>query len=486
MQFDSDTITPPTTPATARAAGSAAAGSAAAGSAAAGGAVAITDPRTGALVGWVDFTTDEELTAAVDRVAAALPGWRRISPADRGRTLATAAELLAESELELAELNHRETGRPLEQALEGVRAGVSTLEQYAELGPLHTGRTLRGGSGAIDYTVPEPRGVVAVLTPWNDPVAVAVGLIGAALVTGNTVVHKPSERCPHLGSRLGEVLASAFPRDVLVSVSGDGSTGARLIAHPAVSTVAHVGSSATGERIARAAALTGAHVVRENGGNDALIVDEGVDPRWAAEQAAIGAFTNTGQLCTAVERIYVHEAVAEPFVAALVERAGELNRSGALGPLVDERMRQAVHEQVADAVQGGATALVGGEVPAGPGSFYPATVLTGCRPGMTVMQEETFGPVAPIQVVRSFAEGLRLADDDRYGLSAVVLTPSMEHAQQAAEQLAVGTVKVNDVFGGAPGGSAEPRKASGSGFGYGPGLLDELTLTKVVHIGTPR
>lgn len=466
MQFDSDTISPA---ATEPAAG-----------------IAITDPRTGALVGRVDVATDEELTAAVDRVAAALPGWRRISPADRGRTLANAARVLAAAEVELAELNHRETGRPLEQALEGVRAGVSALDQYAELGPLHTGRTLRGAAGSIDYTVPEPRGVVAVLTPWNDPVAVAVGLIAAALVTGNTVVHKPSERCPHLGRRLGEVLASAFPRDVLVTVTGDGSTGARLIAHPAVSTVAHVGASATGERIARAAALTGAHVVRENGGDDALVVDEGVDPRWAAEQAAIGAFTNTGQLCTAVERIYVHEAVAEEFVAALVERAGELNRSGVLGPLVDERMRQAVHRQVADAVLGGATALVGGEIPPGPGSFYPATVLTGCRPGMTVMQEETFGPVAPVQVVGSFAEGLRLADDDRYGLSAVVLTPSMAHAQQAVEQLAVGTVKVNDVFGGAPGGSAEPRKASGSGFGYGPGLLDELTLTKVVHIGTPR
>ena len=142
-----------------------------------------------------------------------------------------------------------------------------------------------------------------------------------------------------------------------------------------------------------------------------------------------------------------------------------------------------MHAQVLEALESGAIALTGAALPEGAGSFYPATVLSGCRPTMTIMREETFGPVAPVQVVDSFDEALRLAADDRYGLAATVLTRSLEHAADAARRLPVGTVKVNAVFGGAPGGSAEPRGASGSGFGYGPGLLDEMTLTKVVHIG---
>ena len=157
-----------------------------------------------------------------------------------------------------------------------------------------------------------------------------------------------------------------------------------------------------------------------------------------------------------------------------------------LGPLVDRRQRDAVHAHVADALSAGATALVGGAVPDGPGAYYPATVLTGCRPDMTVMRQETFGPVAPLQIVESFDDALAHAAESAYGLAAVVLTADMEHAQRAWRELRVGTVKVNAVFGGAPGGAAEPHAGSGRGFGYGPELLDEVTTTKVVHLAPPR
>jgi acyl-CoA reductase-like NAD-dependent aldehyde dehydrogenase len=158
----------------------------------------------------------------------------------------------------------------------------------------------------------------------------------------------------------------------------------------------------------------------------------------------------------------------------------------ALGPLVDDRMRTQVHADVTDAVSRGAEVLSGGLLPDGPGCFYPATVLTGCTADMAVMREETFGPVAPICVVPDFDSGLQAACTGEHGLAAVVLTPSMEHAQHAWRELPVGTVKVNAAFGGAPGGAAQPRGASGSGFGYGPELLDEMTTTKVVHLGLPR
>ena len=222
---------------------------------------------------------------------------------------------------ERAELSEQETGKLKEDALGGVEAGAATLVQYAELGPLHRGRSLCGAWAATDLMVPEPRGVVAVLTPWNDPIAVAAGLLGAALVSGNTLVHKPSERCPRTGRRFAQLVAAQLPDGVLEIVNGDATVGARLAAAKEVDLVSHVGSSATGREIARACAERGAKALLENGGNDALIVDAGVEPRWAAEQAALGAFANAGQICVSVERIYVVQSVADAFVDALVNEA---------------------------------------------------------------------------------------------------------------------------------------------------------------------
>ncbi len=373
-------------------------------------------------------------------------------------------------------------GKPVDDARDSVLAGVGTLRQYAELGPVHRGRALAGNDEAIDLMAYGPRGVVAVITPWNDPVAVACGLLGAALVTGNTVVHKPSERTPGTGHHLVQLLAPHFPDGVLNLVNGDGTTGASL-AHADVDVVAHVGSTATGRAIAAACARTGAKALLENGGKDPLLVDAGVDPVWAAGQAALGAFANSGQICVAVERIYVVESVAPAFLDALVAEADAWEPR--IGPLVDRRLREAVDSQVQQAVKDGATALRGGTVPAGPGAFYPPTVLSDCTDTMAVLREETFGPVAPVAVVPSFAEGLRRAATSDYGLAATVLTRSMSNAQQAWRTLPAGTVKVNAVFGGAPGGAAHPRRHSGQGFGYGPELLDEMTAVKAVHLEAP-
>src|SRR5919106_3912493 len=175
----------------------------------------IHDPRTGDLVGTMQEAVPLDVRRAVNAARDAQRVWSAVSPGDRGRCLRDAALALDNAAAQLAELNSRETGRPLEEALAGIAAGVATLEQYAELGPLHRGHSLRGNALAADYTIAEPRGVAVLLTPWNDPVAVACGLIGAALVTGNTVIQKPSERCTGVGERLGEVQAPVFPPDVL-------------------------------------------------------------------------------------------------------------------------------------------------------------------------------------------------------------------------------------------------------------------------------
>lgn len=445
--------------------------------------IQIDDPATGDPVGRHTAATPSEVDTAVAAARAAFAGWRRTPAGERGAALRSAASALRAGTDELAEIHRRETGRVDAEAAESIAAAVSTLEQYAELGPVHRGRTLHGDWAATDLMVPEPRGVVVALTPWNDPVAVACGLLGAALVTGNTVVHKPSERCPGTGARLGELLAASFPDGVLSTVTGGAEAGGRLAGHTGVDVVAHVGGVATGRKVAEATARTGAKALLENGGNDPLLVDGDVDPVWAAEQAALGSFANAGQICVSVERIHVHRRIAAEFLDALTSAARRWTDE--LPPLVDRAHRDKVHDHVRQAVEAGAQVLAGGRVPDGPGAWYPATVLSGCTAAMGVLTEETFGPVAPVAVVRDFDEGLAAATSGRYGLAATVLTADLAHAHEAYRTLPVGTVKVNEVFGGAPGGAAQPRGLSGTGFGYGPELLDELTTTKVVHMTAP-
>ncbi len=454
--------------------------------------VEVVDPSRDEVIATVPAGCEGDADAAVGAALAAFPGGAaRTAPAARGGLLKAAARRLRGAVEELTEIQSRESGKPLEGSRGGVMAGIETIEQFAELAPLHRGATLQGAFGAIDFMAHEPRGVAVALTPWNDPVAIACQLIAANLLVGNTVVFKPSERTPLCGARLVELIAEDLPPGVLNLVHGDGRCGRPLAAHPDVRLVCLVGSVRAGRDVAAATARTGAKALLELGGKDPLIVDAGVDPAWAAAQAATGAFANSGQICVAVERVYVHESLAQPFLAALVKEAEAAvvgdprDPRTTLGPLVDRRHREAVHAHVAAAVEAGARALTGGTVPAGAGAYYPPTVLTDVRDDMAVMREETFGPVAPVAVVPSFDDALTRAAASSYGLAAVVLTADMDHAQRAWRELPVGTVKINAAFGGAPGGAAEPHAGSGRGLGYGPELLDECATTKAVHLEPP-
>ena len=445
----------------------------------------VTDPATGQTVGTLPLSDAEEL---VVKARAAHPGWERTSPAARAAALKAGAQRLREALDDIALLQTREGGKPLGDSRGGVEAGIGAIEQYAELGPLHRGRSLHGDWSATDWMARVSRGVAALCLPWNDPVAIACAQIAANLVVGNTVICKPSEKTPMSTAEVVRLLGADLPEGVLQMAVGDGEVGAALASHPHVDLVVHVGSVPTGRAVAAACAARGAKAVLELGGKDAMIVDAGVDPAWAAEQAAVGCFANAGQICTSVERVYVHREVAEPFVDELVRRAKALrlgpgtDPATEMGPMIDAGQRGVVERHVREAVDAGADLLCGGTSVEGPGSFYPPTVLTGVRPGMAVVEEETFGPVAAVAVVDDFDQALALADASPYGLAAVVLTPDMAHALRATRELSVGTVKVNAAFGGAPGGAATPHGTSGDGFGYGPELLDELTRVRVVHM----
>jgi acyl-CoA reductase-like NAD-dependent aldehyde dehydrogenase len=430
----------------------------------------------------------EPVVQAVAAACAAFPTWRRTPPADRAAALREAARAVREEADRLGDLLTAETGRLLRQSRESAGVAADLLEEAATTGLGASGRTLAGASAALDAVRREPRGVVAVITPWNDPFPAAAGLLAAALVTGNTVVHKPSERCSGAGRAMAELVAAALPEGVLQVLDGGAEVGMALAEDERVALVAHVGSTAAGRRIGAAVGARGARALLENGGKDPIVVDSGVDPRWAAEQIATGAFTNTGQICTSVERVYVVEQVADDVVAHLCDIARSLTVGDPtqadtdLGPLVDERQLEVVERHVRGAVEAGARCLVGGARLDRPGAYYPATVLDGCPEDTDVLVEETFGPVAAVVRVPDWDTALERACAGCYGLAATVLTPDLSHALQAVDELDVGTVKVNAVFGGAPGGSADPRRDSGDGAGYGPDLLAAMTVLKTLHL----
>ena len=269
---------------------------------------------------------------------------------------------------------------------------------------------------------------------------------------------------------------------------GDGNSGKPLVGHAEVDLIIHTGSVGSGRDIA---AISGAMLrpaVLELGGKDPVIVDSGVDIEWAADLVAFGSFINTGQLCTAIERIYVVEDVAEEFINALVARAeGEVVGSGldpatTVGPLIDEAQRSIVQSHVDAAVKAGATVRTGGAPAEGPGFYYPPTVLTNVTPEMEIMTNETFGPIAPVRVVSSIEEAVREANESSYGLAATVLTDRPEGVAAAAK-LKAGTVWVNAYLAGTDGGRCEPRGVSGLGIvGDRRAVLEAVSSPKVLHI----
>src|SRR4051794_33171829 len=406
--------------------------------------LAVLDPSTGEAIGHVPAGAAPEAHDAVAAARSAALAWARTAPDARGSLLKAGARRLREHVRELAELQTREAGTPLAGSLGGVESGIATLEAYAELGPLARARPPRG-----DLVVREPRGVVAILMPWCDPLASACGALAASLVTGNAVVLKPSEKAPLAAEMMVELLDLG---EVLQLLHGDERASRPLSTHPGVDLVIRPGEEAAGSHL--------------------VVVDAGVDVEWAAALVASGAFVGAGQSCGSVERVHVHHAVAEEFLDALAAHARDLRVGPGIdpatdcGPLIDDDHRQWVHGQVRDAMASGASLLTGGEPLAGPGFFYPPTVLAGAPAHSLVMCGETRGPVVTVQVCESFDEALDV--EERIGIASV-LTPLHAHAQLAWCELPARTVSINSVFGRLRPG-AEPE------------LLDAVTRTKVVHL----
>jgi len=414
------------------------------------------NPATGEVLAELEPATPAEVLAAVARGHEANPSWRALSMAERGRYLLRLKEIVYSRREGIAALITREAGKPLVEALAGeVLIVLDTLEYFRKhaaefLAPQrvpHHNPGMKFKRGRLEY---EPYGVIGIIAPSNYPFSIPFSELIPAVVAGNSVVLKASELTPQIGLAVRELIeAAGFPPGVVSVLMGDGETGRALVSAP-IDKLIFTGSVGTGKRIQAMAAERLLPTVLELGGKDPMIVCADANLEQASSGAVWGAFTNAGQACLSVERLYVAESVAEEFIRRCVEktkklRVGPGEASGTdVGPLIRDRQVRIVEEQVADAVRQGAQVLTGGKRPEGRGFFYEPTVLTGVHHGMRIMREETFGPVLPIMVVRDEQEAVALANDSELGLSASVWTRDLGRGERLARQLQAGSVMVND------------------------------------------
>jgi succinate-semialdehyde dehydrogenase/glutarate-semialdehyde dehydrogenase len=413
----------------------------------------VANPATLEPIGEIPVQSDAEVGAAVERARKAQPDWAALSFDERGPHLERAVRILLERQDEFIDIIISETGKPRVEALTAeILTTCDSLQFYAKRAKkILADRTQRlhlvkSKKLRICY---RPLGVVGIITPWNFPFVLSMNPTAQALIAGNTVVLKPSEATPFSGRLVEELLASAgLPEGVFNLVLGDGATGAALV-ESSVDKISFTGSVRTGRKVAEACGRNLLPCTLELGGKDPMIVCGDADIERASRGAVWGAFTNSGQVCTSTERVYVVEEVADRFIDLCVEETSKLRQGSEgefeVGAIIWPPQLDVIERHVADALEKGASVRTGGRRnPDCKGLFYEPTVLTGVDHGMSVMREETFGPVLPIMRVRDEEEALRLANDSRYGLNASVWTRNKHKGTEIARAIESGMVVVND------------------------------------------
>lgn len=412
----------------------------------------VRDPEDGSLLGHVTDTSPAEVDQAVAGVAAAgtsreeWPAWRRREALD------AAARLVLRRREVLTEVMSREGCKTVREATAEVSRAAETLRLSAQQTGRLTGETLpfsdtSRGAGRLGWYTREPVGVVAAITPFNDPLNLVAHKVGPALAAGNGVVLKPAEATPLTALAFAEVLLDAgVPAERLAVVPGTGAgTGRALVGHPLVDLVSFTGGFRTGNEVARAAGAK--KTLMELGGNNAVLVLDDAAREAAAHAVVAGAFGVAGQNCLSVQRVFVSSRIADRFIRDVVT-ATEALRVGRkadsrtdIGPLISEREAGRVQEWVREAREGGAELRTGGQRE---GAFHWPTVLTGVPADAKVMAEEIFGPVLVIEPFETVDEAITRANGTRYGLQAGIFTAALETALDVAERLRVGAVMIND------------------------------------------
>jgi len=414
--------------------------------------VKIINPATGALVRDVPADGQKAVRAKYDRARAAQPRWAAQSIRKRIDTIRKFKELIVERQETLARTLTEEVGKPIRQSRNELKGLLGRLDFFLA----ESARALRDETVLADAGLKleerishEPLGVIANISAWNYPYFVGSNVFVPALIAGNAVLYKPSEFATLTGLRIADMLHTAgVPDDVFVAVVGDGATGAALLRQP-IDGVFFTGSYGTGAKIAATAGRRMIKVQLELGGKDPIYVCGDVDLKTAAAAVADGAFYNTGQSCCSVERVYVHEAIYDAFVDAFVAevkgyKIGDPRDDATYIGAITRRPQLAVlKRQVADAKKKGAKVLLGGDVLKRKGNWFAPTVLADVDHSMTVMREESFGPIIGIQAVADDDAAIDQMNDTDYGLTAGVYTADEKRAKRILARVDAGSVYWN-------------------------------------------
>lgn len=455
------------------------------------------DPATGQVTANFEKTSPLAVPQLMSRARAAQPSWGQRSIAERCALIAALQKKILEARDTLADTVVRESGKPrvealfadvfvaLDTAAHFARSGTDTLR--SESVPHHS-TAAKAKSGRIFY---EPFGVLGIISSWNYPLAIPFSQIIAAVAAGNAVLCKTSDFTPECGALIEKLFRDAgFPSDLVTILQGGGDVGQALIeARP--DKVFFTGSVLTGKRVAEACARQLIPSVLELGGKDAMLVLRDADVDVASSAAVWGSYTNCGQVCLSVERLFVEQPVAEEFIRCCVEKTQKLrlgpgrDKDTDVGPLIRPQHLQRMSDLIADAVRGGAKVLCGGRPhpDLGPNFFEP-TVLTGVNASMKLFQDETFGPIMAILVVSSAEEAVRLANDTEFALAASIWTKDTARGKSVARQLRAGTVMVNDLISGFAIAEAPHGGFGLSGWGrtHGTAGLREMVHVKYVDV----
>ncbi|CAN5697483.1 aldehyde dehydrogenase family protein [soil metagenome] len=448
----------------------------------------VVNPATGESLEEIETTTHEDLDNVAEKAQRAFEEWRGFAGLDRAGIFHEISRRLMEHQEELAEILTLEGGKPYIENSDEVEWTAACFDYYGEIARDSIGYLPAPiEPQQLALVIKEPIGTVACIVPWNFPLLLAAWKIAPAIAAGNAVILKPSEETPLATRRMAELI-EGLPDGLLQVVYGAGDVGDMLVRHPGVDMVAFTGSQETGRKVGVLAAERLIRANLELGGKDPFIICDDVDVEIAAEGAVWAACLNAGQVCTSSERYYVERAVANDFVEASKAFIESLNlgdpmdRSTDLGPMINAKGREKVERHVGEALDKGAKLVTGGERWGEEGFFYKPTILSGIEPQMTVMREETFGPVVPIVEVNSLDEAIEQANAVPFGLGANVYTRDFEKILKCMREIRAGTVWINDPLTDNDAAPFGGQKGSGIGRELGREGLEAFQESKHIHI----
>lgn len=436
----------------------------------------VFNPSTGEAFAKAPDCSRKQLDEAIQAASEAFDGWRNTPIERRAEMLVRAGECIEQNAEQLARLFTKEHGRPVEGAIQEISGAAAWMKAIAQMRPPEL--VHEDSEAQLVETKYVPLGVICAISPWNFPVNLSIWKIAPALLTGNTMVLKPSPYTPLCMLKIGELLRDIFPPGVLNIITGGDELGPWMTAHPGFAKISFTGSSETGKRVMASAASDLKRLTLELGGNDAAIVFPDIDLDKVATQIFFGAFANTAQICVATKRLYVHEDIYDALKDRLIAIAkgtqvGDGAEQGTvLGPIQNKRQYERVVNLLESAKQEGLTLLEGAAIPDSAGYFIPVTIVDNPPESSRVVQEEAFGPVLPMMKFSHEDEVVSRANNSEYGLAGAVWSSDTNRAMRVANALDTGTVWINHNLNLRPDTPFAGHKNSGFGIENGmEGLL---------------